>query len=590
MSESVQMLTDCNQLSDNFTRTSSYRSNRDNLLSTLRDRSSLESYSNVTVGPSPNTVYGMFLCRGDINRTSCSNCIYAATLSVAETCNSHKGASIFYDECIVQYSNVSFFTLVEDAPAIRRYSASSSLGSSDFFNQTLPGKIYELILRAFSSSLSSPIPYFAEDREHVTQLEGSYDLKALVQCSLDLDPRNCTECLRLAVKDFFECCSHARLAQIIFPKCLVMYNVSALQPSLGVINGSTVFGYGFSKSLFLKSRAYHCHLSGNAEDVTKARFSPAPGLTVTSSPMPLFHSYVIFIPFTLCFTVHKAVIMRWREDPRLYATETDKKIHRTTSIGLTCPLVGLLFSFESGSFLRCCVQCFSGKRPDVFFTGDCRTSLGASASSVQIPARTPYSQRSPLFLSPGTDELFHPPFEEPLTPSDTRYGSSPWLDLKSFRSFLSLSFPTMMMPAFSLLRNLVGRRQSSLGDSSFKGGGKFSLGEDFSASTLGKCSSFYTVLLSYVAVCTGPEDASETTSVYLVGENWVSTSLVTNFQLSDFVVKLLSTHSSFALNSLSSSHEDLSILASFAYVVYAYNQRGCLIPSSCTVVPKNIEV
>ncbi|CAF2036780.1 unnamed protein product [Brassica napus] len=122
------------------------------------------------------------------------------------------------------------------------------------------------------------------------------------------------------------------------------------------------------------------------------------------------------------------------------------------------------------------VQCVSGKSPDVFFAGDCRTSLGASASSVQISVRTPYSQRSPLFLSPGTDELFHPPFETPLTPSDTRSGNSSWLDLKSFRSFLSLSFPTMMMPAFSLLRSLVGRRQSSLGDSSFNGGGKFSLG------------------------------------------------------------------------------------------------------------------
>ncbi|CAF1882214.1 unnamed protein product, partial [Brassica oleracea var. botrytis] len=44
-------------------------------------------------------------------------------------------------------------------------------------------------------------------------------------------------------------------------------------------------------------------------------------------------------------------------------------------------------------------------------------------------------------------------------------------------------------------------------------------GEDFSAFTPGKCSSFYAVLLSYVAVCTGSEDASETTLVYLVGEN-----------------------------------------------------------------------
>ncbi|CAF2051391.1 unnamed protein product [Brassica napus] len=70
--------------------------------------------------------------------------------------------------------------------------------------------------------------------------------------------------------------------------------------------------------------------------------------------MPPLRSYVLFIPFALCFTVHKAVIMRWSEDPKLYATETDKKIHRTTSIGVTCPLVGLLISVESGSFLHCC--------------------------------------------------------------------------------------------------------------------------------------------------------------------------------------------------------------------------------------------
>ncbi|KAH0875452.1 hypothetical protein HID58_072814 [Brassica napus] len=85
----------------------------------------------------------------------------------------------------------------------------------------------------------------------------------------------------------------------------------------------------------------------------------------------------------------------------------------------------LLCALSLEVFSAAAVQCFSGKSPDVFFTGDCRTSLGASASSVQIPVRTPYSQRSRLFLSPGTDELFHPPFEAPLTPSNTRSGSSP---------------------------------------------------------------------------------------------------------------------------------------------------------------------
>ncbi|CAN6888731.1 unnamed protein product, partial [Brassica oleracea] len=91
--------------------------------------------------------------------------------------------------------------------------------------------------------------------------------------------------------------------------------------------------------------------------------------------------------------------------------------------------------------------------------------------------------------------------------------------------------------------------------------------------------SLLTGLLPCGAVCTGPEGAIETTSVSLVGEDCFSTSLVTISQLSDFVVKALSTHSSLALNSLSTSYEDLSCLVLFAIVVHELFSRGCLIPS-----------
>ncbi|KAG2257823.1 hypothetical protein Bca52824_077117 [Brassica carinata] len=77
----------------------------------------------------------------------------------------------------------------------------------------------------------------------------------------------------------------------------------------------------------------------------------------------------------------------------------------------------------------------------------------------------------------------------------------------------------------------------------------------------------------------GPEGAIETTSVLLVGEGCLSTSLVTNSQRSDFVVKALSTHSNLVLNSLSTSYEDLSCLVLFTSVVYEFSSRGCLIPS-----------
>ncbi|KAL0643989.1 hypothetical protein Bca4012_042279 [Brassica carinata] len=95
-----------------------------------------------------------------------------------------------------------------------------------------------------------------------------------------------------------------------------------------------------------------------------------------------------------------------------------------------------------------------------------------------------------------------------------------------------------------------------------------------------RCFSFLIGLLSCVAVSTGPEDAIEITSGFLVDEVWTSTSLyVTIIQLFDFVMKATSTHSSTVSNSLSSSIEDLSCLVYLCVVCYVYGQRGWIIPS-----------
>ncbi|XP_010418382.1 PREDICTED: probable cysteine-rich repeat secretory protein 6 [Camelina sativa] len=242
MSQPSQNLTDCNKEPD------AYQSNRNTVLSTLRNRSSLGSYySNATAGLKPNTVYGMFLCIGNISKTSCSDCVHSATSGIAETCESHDSSFIFSGDCMVRYSDVSFYSLVEASPSTSSYAPINSSDSPKFFNKTLPGKIDELVLKVPSSS-SSPIPYFVEDQEHVSQLEGSYDIEAMAQCSPDLDPRNCTVCLELVVQQFSECCSQSRWARILFPKCLLRYNISALQPtitSLGVRKGDFIFGITF---------------------------------------------------------------------------------------------------------------------------------------------------------------------------------------------------------------------------------------------------------------------------------------------------------------------------------------------------------
>ena len=90
-----------------------------------------------------------------------------------------------------------------------------------------------------------------------------------------------------------------------------------------------------------------------------------------------------------------------------------------------------------------------------------------------------------------------------------------------------------------------------------------------------KCSSIsITVWLSYVAVRSGPKDAKDFVSTIFRNADWTLTSplCVTIFQLSDFVVKILSTHSNF-LNSLSSFHEKLSCLSICVIVFYLFESK-----------------
>lgn len=231
MSQPQHMHTFCDKLSENFTQTSQYKSNRDTLLSSLRDRSSLETYYNATVGISPDTIHGMFLCRGDITKTSCSNCVKTATLEITtNNCTNIKDAIVYYEECMVRYSNVSFLSLVESGPWASRYSVASFPDS--FFNpfqRTLSDKVEQLIiLTASKTSLSSSTPYYVKDRKQVNNFDGSYTLDTMVQCSPDLDPANCSVCLRLAVQGVSSCCNNARIAQFFIPKCFLKYDTSGL--------------------------------------------------------------------------------------------------------------------------------------------------------------------------------------------------------------------------------------------------------------------------------------------------------------------------------------------------------------------------
>lgn len=248
----------CNN--QNFTEDSSYDTNRKSTLKYLHATTSDATYLSVTKGLSPDIVYGMYHCRGDLtkwSKSTCRICVRTAVTQISRTCTSQKEAIIYYEECMVRYSDYSFFGLLETSPKFLT-SSPSNFPDKSSFGETLSGKMDKLITRAASTTLW-PEPYLAQDQQRVNDFDSSYVVESVVQCSPDIDPGNCTACLRLAVQDILDCCSRSRTAQNFLPKCLVRYNTSSLplndptpRPSLGVIKGEHSISFIYNLISFLK--------------------------------------------------------------------------------------------------------------------------------------------------------------------------------------------------------------------------------------------------------------------------------------------------------------------------------------------------
>jgi len=56
----------------------------------------------------PYDIDGRFLCRGDVNATVCHGCVPAAAANITRLCPNDTESYIWYDECMLIYSNSTF--------------------------------------------------------------------------------------------------------------------------------------------------------------------------------------------------------------------------------------------------------------------------------------------------------------------------------------------------------------------------------------------------------------------------------------------------------------------------------------------------
>ncbi|CAL5344691.1 unnamed protein product [Camellia sinensis] len=204
-----------------YTPNSTYQSNLDTLFSSLSSNSTTTTngFSNSTAGLSPPDIaYGLFLCRGDVSTDVCQDCVSTATKEVVKKCPNSKDVIIWYDVCMLRYSNQSIFSIADES-VIFISDNTQKVTDPNRFDDVLGIIMHDIATRA-SNGVSGK--KFATSEANFTSLQKVY---GLAQCTPDLNAMECNKCLWECISNFPSCCDGKQGARILFPSCNARYEL-----------------------------------------------------------------------------------------------------------------------------------------------------------------------------------------------------------------------------------------------------------------------------------------------------------------------------------------------------------------------------
>ncbi|XP_062163017.1 cysteine-rich receptor-like protein kinase 44 [Alnus glutinosa] len=205
-----------------FTPNSTFQSNLAQLLSSLSSNARLEGgFYNNTVGQNTaDAVYGLFLCRGDLDVQDCLDCVAGEIQDLSlQYCVKGKQAVIWYEECMVRYSDQYFFSTMNTQPS-RVQSSIDNISDPDRFIQLLMAMMNGLVSRVTNVGIGAK--KFATKEANFS---GSQILYTLEQCTPDLSSSDCSKCIQEGITLMQKCCSGYQGVRVMFPSCRIRYEM-----------------------------------------------------------------------------------------------------------------------------------------------------------------------------------------------------------------------------------------------------------------------------------------------------------------------------------------------------------------------------
>ncbi|KAJ0983402.1 hypothetical protein J5N97_011657 [Dioscorea zingiberensis] len=305
----------------NYTANSSYESNLGTLLTSLSSNGSIRGFFNDTMGSLADKVYGLVLCRGDTNTSMCRSCLAVAKRDILQLCPYNKNATIWYDYCILCYSNQNLLLSANNPQIIYIWNAESitelapfnKIITKIFFEKTYPSMAHEarpagqlhvraLILFVFvaiTCAQNDPILFYCSpDTNHTDQsFKSNLDLLlsnlittapnssslysnasmhsvyGMAQCPPDGSPSSCADCLGRLNTSLATLCPIGRSAAVRLELCLLRYSDHTFFSELDVTSFKILTGQSASRPTYSREEMFNLMNNTRSKTIeSKLRF------------------------------------------------------------------------------------------------------------------------------------------------------------------------------------------------------------------------------------------------------------------------------------------------------------------------------
>uniref|UniRef100_A0A0D3GS25 Serine/threonine-protein kinase n=1 Tax=Oryza barthii TaxID=65489 RepID=A0A0D3GS25_9ORYZ len=186
----------CGTSGGNYTAGSTYESNLLRLASTLRANASASPtlFASGVRGAGPDAVYGLLLCRGDINPYDCADCGTRVGDDVGQACNRTRDAILVYNQCYAQFSDTGDFLAATNNSGAYSLLLISGTNISSTDVAGYDRAVTELLNATVRYAVENSSRLFATGQRVGTD-PGFSNIYSMAQCSPDLSPAQCRSCL-----------------------------------------------------------------------------------------------------------------------------------------------------------------------------------------------------------------------------------------------------------------------------------------------------------------------------------------------------------------------------------------------------------